>query len=464
MKNKKYVLVILAVAILISSLAGYFYWEKEKSKKGIEWFQTGNTQPITQLQTKQSRELEYNRIGQMASLRGDIQTKGDVNYFINQNNKVLGLKWVRLSIDFFDWDEVETTGEYSKYYIDPNHNKVITSLSDRNIKITYCLVYYDEAIPVDPEEDYSRFKTEEEIQRYLDYVQFIVHNFKDRIEYYEILNEPESENPGQYVEVADYINLVKRAVPIIRQEHPEAKIVVGATPDLELLFGILNSDVMPLVDAVSWHPMYGTSPEYDGEYYYNYPAIVQEIKDVASSHGFKGEYIADELNWRTPKERDPLSFKPTYSETAAAKYYARGIVMHLGMNVTTGLALEELEKLPLIVSVVRNLCTIMAGPEPISLPIEIQSEATNIRSYSFSLPNGDKLIALWTDGVALDDDPGVKANLTLYGFNAQGVVGIDVLNSYQQPIITSSENGNLVIQNLKVRDYPLILHITKSSQ
>jgi hypothetical protein len=26
---------------------------------------------------------------------------------------------------------------------------------------------------------------------------------------------------------------------------------------------ILNSDNLPLVDIVSWHPMYGTSPEFD---------------------------------------------------------------------------------------------------------------------------------------------------------------------------------------------------------
>ena len=106
----------------------------------------------------------------------------------------------------------------------------------------------------------------------------------------------------------------------------------------------------------------------------------------------------------------------------------------------------------------------MAGAEPIDLPIEIQSEATNIMRYSFSLPNGDILIALWTDGVAVDDDPGVKATLTLPSFAGQSAMGIDILKGFQQPIIVISENGDLVIQNLIVRDYPLILHITKSSQ
>ena len=43
--------------------------------------------------------------------------------------------------------------------------------------------------------------------------------------------------------------------------------------------------------------MYGASPQYDyyRQYYYDYPSIVEEIKNVASAHGFKGEYIAEEL-------------------------------------------------------------------------------------------------------------------------------------------------------------------------
>ncbi|GAH12486.1 unnamed protein product, partial [marine sediment metagenome] len=41
------------------------------------------------------------------------------------------------------------------------------------------------------------------------------------------------------------------------------------------------------------------------------------------------------------------------------------------------------------------------------------------------------------------------------------VVGFDVLNGYMQSIKVSNENGNLIIQNLIVRDYPLMLHIVK---
>jgi len=332
----------------------------------------------------------------------------------------------------------------------------------------YCLVYWDEAIQVE-EEDYSRFKAEDEIQRYLDYAQFLVHSFKGRIEYYCILNEPNiGKGTQQYVEVADYINLVRRTIPIIHQEDPEAKIVVGeVTPftepsAYEYLLSILSSDIMPLVDGVCWHAG-GTSPEYEPDDYYNYSSKVQEIKDVASSYGFKGEYFAEELHWRTSKDPHP-SEHSEYSENASAKYYVRGTIINLGMNLTIGFALESLEELPLMVRVIQNLCTVMAGAEPISLPFEIHSEANNIKNYSFTLQNGDMLVALWTDDAAVDEDPGVNANLTFPGFTAQNVTGIDVLEGFQQPITMSNENGNLTIQNLIVRDYPLILHIAKSSQ
>ena len=134
--------------------------------------------------------------------------------------------------------------------------------------------------------------------------------------------------------------------------------------------------------------------------------------------------------------------------------------MNLNENFTVILPLGEgtLKR-----RVIQNLCTLMAGAKPINLPIEIKSEAENIISYSFSFTNGDTLIALWTDGVAADDDTGVEAKITLQGFSTQDVIGIDVLEGFQQPITTNNENGNLLIQNLIVRDYPLILHITKSS-
>jgi branched-chain amino acid transport system substrate-binding protein len=146
----------------------------------------------------------------------------------------------------------------------------------------------------------------------------------------------------------------------------------------------------------------------------------------------------------------------TYSEAVAAKYYARGIVINRGLGLWAGIGGD----VPPILQAVRNLSTVLSGAEPANLPLEIESEADLIRRYAFSLSNGDRLVAVWTDGVAVDDDPGVAATLTLPGVAASEVVGIDVLYGFEQQLITEQDGANLVIRDLLVRDYPTFVRLS----
>jgi hypothetical protein len=135
----------------------------------------------------------------------------------------------------------------------------------------------------------------------------------------------------------------------------------------------------------------------------------------------------------------------------AAKYFGRGIFMHLGMDVTVGVGGGN--------NVVRNLCTVMAGAEAAKLPVEIQTTLTNTVSYTFSLPNGDRLVALWANGVAAEYDAGVTATLTFPDLSDAEVRGIDVLYGFEQQVVTSEQDGNLVIRSLLVKDYPIVLRL-----
>ncbi len=91
--------------------------------------------------------------------------------------------------------------------------------------------------------------------------------------------------------------------------------------------------------------------------------------------------------------------------------------------------------------------------------IETQNTTTNIRNYSFSLPDGSQLVALWTDGVAVDEDPGINATVTIHDVAAHKVMGIDVLHSFEQPPIVTMEGDDLVIRGLLVKDYPIFLRL-----
>jgi parallel beta-helix repeat protein len=435
--------------------------------------QEENNLPITLFQPIRSQELEDNRIGIMLSPELDRRVWMDADYFLHKVN-IMGVKRVRLSIDYFDLEEVNwEEGTYSTYSIEPNHDRLINGLIEMGIKARLCLNFWDPESPGKIyTEGYYRFKNDDEIQRYVGYVRFVVNHFKGKIAYYEILNEP-SPHPGtqRSIEAEDYIKVVRRVIQIIREADPEAGIVVGAIPNLygpgdyEYLLSILNSEIMPLVDGISFHPMHGVSPNYElKEDYYRYPSVVQGIKETAYAQGFEGQYFADELVWRTVE--NPLPSEPwTYSELGAAKYYARGIVTQLGLDLITGTTQPGFDDIfspeRVIGKVIQNLSTVMAGAEPSIFSVGIYGENTDIRSYLFSLSSGEKLLALWTDGVAVDDDPGIPVTLTLPGFAEHKVIGIDVLYGIEQELIADEEDGNLVIHNLFVKDYPLIVRLSK---
>jgi hypothetical protein len=424
--------------------------------------QTGNDLPQTRLVTKSSVDLADNRIGFVSEAR-----------HIDQRAWNAGIKWMRLVPDPDGrWQHVDW--EKNEYTVDPNEDRIVDALVANKIKIMLVLdVWHTENRSV-------YYKSDEDIATYLNWVRFMVRHFKGRIAYYEILNEPDLsfEKPSG-MPVDAYVHLVKATAPIIREEDPDAKIVVGAVPNTlydccrAWLWGLLNSDVLPLVDGISWHAMYGATPSDDprGEagrrpdeianYWENYPVFVEKIKTVAASNGFEGEFMTEEMTWRTAASPGDPSEPIEFTDTAAAKYFARAIIIHMGLDVAPGLAWPPDDVMPRSYSIIRALATVMAGVQPANLPVTIENDASNIKYYSFSHSNGDKLLAVWTDGPAVDDDPGVSATLTFPGSSAQSATGIDVLNDFEQELIIENENGNLIVRNLLVKDYPIILRFVE---
>ncbi len=429
--------------------------------------QAGNSRPRITLATKPTDELEDNRLcgGQLGSLWEDL----DYEELIENETVPMGSKRFRLSINeveygaHLDWSKPELS-------IPTEQDNVLTEFVSHGITIYYVLSFWDKANHPNGWEVRSRFKTEEELSRYLEYVRFIVSHFKGRVHYYELWNEPDVTYPLQYIEPADYINLAKRTIPVIKQLDPEAKVIVGATSGLaapesrEYLFKVLNSDVMPIADVVSWHPLYDNTPDAGKypDYYASYPSLLARIMDTAKQHGFHGEFIAEEINYEGGPDCDYCDVvDPIFSEVVLSKYTARGIVLHLGNDVSAGAAGTSTYTRPVHYKTIRNIASVFAGTRPEEFAVEVQTESKNFKVFTFARTDGSNLVTLWTDGMAVDDDPGFPSTLTIPGFAGWNAAGVDILNGFEQELITSSENGDLIVCDFLIKDYPIIIRLIR---
>jgi len=376
----------------------------------------------------------------------------------------MGYSWMRVSADWYDWPKVQQTGEYSDDVINPCQTKVIDILHEKGVQIYYTIVYWDPQIKV--YDGYTRFTKDDEIQRYLDYVRFIVGQFKGKVTWYSILNEPNLSDGQRAVRVDDYINLVRQAIPVIHEVDPQAKIVIGeVTPldeegSLSYLKTILNSDLTPQVDGIAWHGSSGNSPDYKPNLFNRYPGWVDEIVAAARQNGFTGRFFSTELHWRTPDTPQLIDGNPWfYSNTVAGKYYGRGIVAHRARDFVVGVGHEGYEGIPEVYQMITSLTGLLAGAQPVETGAALSAPTADMQTAAFSLPDGSQLIAFWRNNLAVDDDPGVAQTVTIPRASTAKASGIDPLYAYQQELVTAPQGDALVIENYLVKDYPTFIRL-----
>lgn len=439
-------------------------WGAEKKHE----FQIGNNTSKNLIASRKLNELANNRIGStLLLLRRKNPTSEEIQgipgvakMWLNRASD-LNMKWQRVSLNPIEWENTSDEAfslydPYSRHEITHYQNDGIKLLAENGVVITLPIVHWDETLHATRPPDYSK---EEDVSSYLKYASFLVRNLKDKVDYWEILNEA-----VHYVKLPDYLELIRRTVSVIRQEDPNAKIVVGGSTILlypeykEYLFGVLQSNVMPLVDGIVIHPMYGPSPQYSEtrQYYYEYPQLIRQIKGIAEANGFKGEYFADEMSWRTEHNRHFAEIWE-YSEIQAAKYYGRGIVMNQGMDLWTGVGEEDVQP---IHQVVRNLGRVMSGSTPIDIKTEIAVGFNGPVSYcAFRYANGDKMLAVWTDAASQDYDPASSATITFADLVASKVIAIDTLYGVEQELVFKIEGEDTIVQNFLVKDYPILIRL-----
>ncbi len=433
--------------------------------------QEGNSFQAFQLLTRRSIELADNRIGFAFAGPGLVIDLWQLSHVLDHHADN-GVKVIHSSMY-----EIEPPIDWSndEYNVPPEFDQFVDDINENGVAFNYIVSFWDKAAHANGETlSVPRFTTEEQIQEFLEYVQFIVGHFKGRVQYYTIWNEPDNCGGSgiNCIRPNDYIELIKRVVPIIHEADPQAKVAIAGNVlyhARENLFAVLESDAMPLVDVVQWHGLYDVLPnddELSGNYYYEYPSLIEEIKQTAAANGFNGEYWSTEVTWCSdsfpnckPGDQDG---EQAETDFLAAKYYLRGILMHLGMDV--GISLGGFQtSASWSFPAIRNISTVMAGATPTNLTVNVDSESTNILSYAFTLPNSDGLLAIWTNGVAVSADPGISTTLTFPDQSAQQAVIIDPLYGFEQELNTAMENGNLIIRNLLVKDYPIIIKLINAS-
>lgn len=432
--------------------------------------QSDNKQPRMILVTRPSGELEDNRLGNVFS---DFWQPQDFQAAIESEIVPAGMKLVIITMNQAEYYSSEQSGvelywDKPELFISPEFDSGISQLFSNKINIYYILNFWDKANHPDSWKVANRFETEEDIAHYLEYVRFIVNQFKGRVQYYVLWNEPDAGFPLQYIKPEDYVDLAKRTIPVIKEIDPQAKVVVGCTSGTvnpqsrEYLFKILNSDVMQIADVVSWHPLYGNIPD-SGQYpefFAAYPSLLADIMDTARKNGFQGEFIAGEISYGGSQCGGCDVVDPTYTEVVWAKYTARGIILHFGNDVAVSLGGMSSQRL-IQFNTIRNIANVFSGMRADEFTVEAQTESANYKIFTFAGSDGSRLVALWADGVAVNDDPGIPSTITIPGFAGWKATGIDVLNGFEQGLITEDENGNLVISDFLLKDYPIIIRLSQ---
>ncbi len=198
--------------------------------------------------------------------------------------RAIGVKWTRVLFGWgnverqkgqFDWSRTdESVDALLRFGITPfvtvtNGNAMYTGVG-RYDDPRLAAIYGDSPAP--PLDDATR-------AAWLVFVEAAIERYKDRIQYWEVWNEPNHRNYwGAPVNGEDYGKLVNVTVRKIRELHPQAKIIAGSTAGISPAFcdEFLSHCEPEKIDIVSFHN-YGTRPE-------NRAYRMEEFKAVLDKH------------------------------------------------------------------------------------------------------------------------------------------------------------------------------------
>ena len=207
---------------------------------------------IGNIKPKSSKEVKFSQIGIGFE-------KLDRNVFDPEKayDKVAetGIKWARIQSG---WQRTETKkGVYDFDWID----SIVDNLIDRGIQPWVCLCYGNELYNEEAKEVFGAVGcvpmfNDEQKQGWRNYVKAFTKHFKDRIEYYEVWNEPDGswcwKHGPSGKELGEFTIETAKAV---KEVFPEAKVIGGAVcmRSMNFLNDAFLTGMGDYIDYISFH-------------------------------------------------------------------------------------------------------------------------------------------------------------------------------------------------------------------
>lgn len=439
--------------------------------KAISSMQLENNNPISFYALKDSSELNDSRIGVLVSGMVNNPASDWLNWALKL--KQFGFTRARVTLNASDGPAVDPDllGDIEKF-IPPEYIENYKAMKDLGIVTRYSLSFWDlENRQNGGSISYKRLSSDEEIQRYLDYVRMVVTSLKGLVDEYELWNESDANRDWyQRIEPEDYIKVAKLAIPIIREVDPQAKVVLISTssyvdqPCQEYSKIILESDVISMADAISLHTVNNdASPVFLSDYYYGYEGMWKDIKKMAEENGFTGEYYADELNYRSEYslsflQPEPGNYHP-YEPEIAAKYFARMIAINLGMDISVGTSGTNEYERPIEAKMIQNMAYLMDGLQAFPFELSVESDSELIRYYTFSDLDENNYIVIWNDAEAAVTSMDTLASISFVNQNVKAITSYDPYLMNQQNLEYSITSEGIKLDGLLIKDYPLFYKI-----
>lgn len=242
----------------------------------------------------------------------------------------LGVKWARCQTGWARTEKIK--GEYDFAWLDT----VVDSLLKIGIQPWFNLGYgnrlYTPLAPHESAVGWAPLNSPEAKEAWLKYVDNITAHYRDRVQAWEIWNEPQGPGfwqPGKG-NADDYVGLVKMTAPVIRRNVPRSTIIGGVVTGfptvLVYLERCMEAGMGDFVDKVSFHP-YRARPEE------NYAADVRAMRGIMSRYKpgmplWQGENGAPSVGHGTGALSDM-----EWTEATQAKWLLRRLLSDLSQDI-----------------------------------------------------------------------------------------------------------------------------------